>query len=116
MNWAKSLPSRLCKYGRVYVWAVSGKYIPNTYRFPVDWHPYDIDYACIKIVDSGCGIPEQDIEKLFDPFFTSKFTGRGLGLPVILGMLWYHQGAVTVLSKPGRGSIFCQRLCRIKST
>ena len=65
-----------------------------------------MDYACLEVADSGSGIAGKDIEKLFDPFFSSKFTGRGLGLPVVLGVLRAYSGAVAVESKPGRGSVF----------
>ncbi len=80
--------------------------IPATNRFPLDWQPQDMAYACLEVADSGCGIAGKDIEKLFDPFFSSKFTGRGLGLPVVLGVLREHRGAIVVESKPGRGSVF----------
>ena len=80
--------------------------IPATSRFPVDWQPRDPVYACLEVADAGCGIPEKDFEKIFDPFFSTRFTGRGLGLPVVLGILRTHHGAVTVESKPGHGSIF----------
>jgi signal transduction histidine kinase/ActR/RegA family two-component response regulator len=80
--------------------------IPATNRFPLDWQPQDMDYACLEVADSGSGIAGKDIEKLFDPFFSSKFTGRGLGLPVVLGVLRAYSGAVAVESKPGRGSVF----------
>jgi signal transduction histidine kinase/ActR/RegA family two-component response regulator len=75
-------------------------------RFPVDWQPRDPVYACMEVADAGCGIAENDIEKIFDPFYSTKFTGRGLGLPVVLGIARAHHGAVTVESEPGRGSIF----------
>ena len=58
------------------------------------------------MADTGCGIANKDIEKVFDPFFSTKLTGRGLGLPVVLGIVRAHHGAVTVESEPGRGSIF----------
>ena len=80
--------------------------IPAINRFPLDWQPQDMDYACLEVADSGSGIAGKDIEKLFDPFFSSKFTGRGLGLPVVLGVLRAYSGAVAVESKPGRGSVF----------
>jgi CheY-like chemotaxis protein len=58
------------------------------------------------VTDTGCGIEEKDIEKLFDPFFSSKFTGRGMGLAVVLGIVRAHSGVVMVESEPGRGSTF----------
>lgn len=81
-------------------------YIPAAHSFPVDWKPQESSYACIEVADTGCGIAGKDIEKIFDPFFSSKFTGRGLGLAVVLGIMKSHEGAVDVSSEPGRGSIF----------
>ncbi len=75
-------------------------------RFPVDWKPRDPAYACLEVADAGCGIAEENIEKMFDPFFSTKFTGRGLGLSVALGIVRAHHGVVTVESEPDRGSIF----------
>jgi len=74
--------------------------------FPVDWQSQDCVYACMEVTDTGCGIADKDIEKLFDPFFSSKFAGRGLGLSVVLGIVKVHDGAVTVESKMGQGSTF----------
>ena len=91
---------------RVTVKRVSPADIPKSHRFPVDWHPHDSAYACMQVADEGCGIADQDVEQLFDPFFSSKFIGRGLGLAVVLGIVRAHQGAVTVESEAGRGSIF----------
>ena len=80
--------------------------IPASQRFPIDWQPREPSYACMEVADAGCGIEENDIEKIFDPFFSTKFIGRGLGLPVVLGILRAHHGAVTVESESGLGSIF----------
>jgi two-component system, cell cycle sensor histidine kinase and response regulator CckA len=85
---------------------VSPTEISLTHRFPFDWQVQNTPHACLEITDTGCGIAEKDIEKLFDPFYSTKFTGRGLGLPVILGIVKAHGGGITLQSKPGVGSTF----------
>lgn len=75
------------------------------HRFPLDWQPEDCRYVCLEVIDTGCGIDENDIEKIFDPFFTQKFLGRGLGLPIVLGIVRAHYGAITVTSKVGYGTV-----------
>ncbi len=80
--------------------------VPDTKRLPIDWQPQEIAYACLEISDTGCGISIKEIEKIFDPFFTSKFTGRGMGLPVVMGIVKAHGGCITVDSEAGCGSIF----------
>jgi PAS domain S-box-containing protein len=85
---------------------VSSAEISTAHRFPIDWQPQDNLYACLEVADTGCGIVDGDIENFFDPFFSSKFTGRGLGLAVVLGIIRAHRGAVAVESEPGRGSVF----------
>ncbi len=90
---------------RLTIKTVSPVEIPASHRFPIDWQPQSIPYACMEVTDTGCGIADKDIEKIFDPFFTTKFTGRGMGLAVILGIVRAHDGAVSVESEPGRGSV-----------
>ena len=63
-------------------------------------------YVCLEIADTGKGMVPEVINKIFDPFFSTKFTGRGLGLPAVLGIIRRHQGAIHVTSTPGKGSVF----------
>ena len=91
---------------RLGIKTVTAADIPVTRRFPLDFQIQETAYACLEVVDAGSGITAKDMGKLFDPFFSSKFAGRGLGLPVVLGIVRSHQGVVTVESEPGRGSIF----------
>jgi PAS domain S-box-containing protein len=91
---------------RLAVRTVAATGIPAQRRFPVDYQLHESPYACLEVADSGSGISDQDLEKLFDPFFSRKFTGRGMGLAVVLGIARAHNWVITVDSKPGQGSIF----------
>jgi CheY-like chemotaxis protein len=91
---------------RVTVATVAPDAVPTVRRFPVGWQSPAGGCACLEVVDTGCGIADADMERLFDPFFTSKFAGRGMGLAVILGMVRAHGGAITVESTHGTGSVF----------
>jgi PAS domain S-box-containing protein len=80
--------------------------LPPARRFPIDFVPRSAAYACIEVADAGGGIAADDLGKLFDPFYSTKFTGRGMGLPAVLGIARAHEGVVTVESAPGVGSTF----------
>jgi len=85
---------------------VTAAEISAAHRFPVDSQPQAKVHACLEVRDSGCGIPAKEIEKIFDPFYSTKFLGRGLGLAVALGIVRALDGVITVESVPGRGSVF----------
>jgi len=58
----------------------------------------------VEVCDSGCGMEAETLARLFEPFYTTKFMGRGLGLPAVLGIMRGHSGAIRVDSRPGRGT------------
>lgn len=60
----------------------------------------------LTITDNGCGIPEEYLPTLFDPFVTHKKEGTGLGLPIAKQVVESHGGCIHVTSKPGQGSSF----------
>ena len=64
----------------------------------------------IKISDTGKGIPKELIKKIFDPFFTSKVYGPGLGLTVALTIVQYYRGFLSVETEIGKGSTFIIRI------
>ncbi len=66
----------------------------------------DRNYIKITIRDKGIGIPENLVEKIFDPYFTTKKEGSGLGLSISHSIVNKHMGSITVSSKPGRGTSF----------
>ncbi|RIK98603.1 MAG: hypothetical protein DCC71_20855 [Proteobacteria bacterium] len=63
-------------------------------------------YVRLDIADDGCGMDAETRERLFDPFFTSKESGHGLGMPVALGVVRAHGGGIAVESAPGAGTTF----------
>jgi len=66
----------------------------------------------IRVSDTGCGIPAADIDKVFDPFYTTKPEGEGtgLGLSIAYGIITRHNGTISVASKVGRGTVVTIRL------
>jgi len=72
-------------------------------------HVEEGEYAVLSVSDTGIGIPEKDLERIFEPFYTKKVMGRsgtGLGMAVVWGSIKDHNGYIDVKSKEGKGSTF----------
>jgi PAS domain S-box-containing protein len=62
------------------------------------------EYVAVEVRDEGPGMDEATLARAFEPFYSTKFPGRGLGLPVVLGVVRGHGGGLDVHSQPGRGT------------
>ena len=78
-----------------------GEYLRNTFLSP---ELPEGKYVFVEVSDNGCGMGPDTQAKIFDPFFSTKFTGRGLGLSAVLGIVRGHKGAIKVYSELGRGT------------
>jgi signal transduction histidine kinase len=63
-------------------------------------------YVCLEVTDNGCGMDNETRQRIFEPFYTTKFTGRGLGMSAVLGIIMSHCGALQIFSALGQGTTF----------
>ncbi len=63
-------------------------------------------YVSVRIADTGVGIPKSEVERIFDPFYTTKQDGTGLGLAAVLGVIRGHHGDIELTTEPGVGTEF----------
>jgi len=61
-------------------------------------------YLEIIVTDTGCGISDENIEKIFNPFFTTKREGTGLGLAICYGIIRRHEGEIEVVCHKNKGT------------
>ena len=64
------------------------------------------NYVFLEIKDTGSGMDNATISRIYDPFFSTKFTGRGLGMPAVHGIVRGHKGGIKISSEPDKGSTF----------
>jgi signal transduction histidine kinase len=81
----------------------NGKIVVKTRPFT---KPGGEPYVQIEFTDTGCGIPDEYLEDIFNPFFTTKSTGSGLGLSISNQIIQDHRGYIDVESRVGKGSSF----------
>lgn len=76
---------------------------------------YDSDFLFISVTDSGPGIDEKDVDRIFSPFYSMKETGLGLGLAYVKRIMEIHNGRVDVETQRGKGSTFILKFPLITS-
>ena len=64
------------------------------------------EFIVVEIEDTGCGIPDENLDKIFEPFFSTKKEGTGLGLAVSYGIIRNHQGSIKADSEKGKRTRF----------
>jgi two-component system cell cycle sensor histidine kinase/response regulator CckA len=63
-------------------------------------------FVFLEVSDTGCGMDSGTLQRIFDPFFSTKFTGRGLGLAAVMGIVESHHGHIRIRTAPGEGTTF----------
>ena len=106
MNLASNAAEAMSEGGNIFI-STENKYIDK----PIKGYDYveEGDYVVLTVSDTGVGIPSEDIERIFEPFYTKKKMGRsgtGLGLAVVWGTVKDHKGCIDVQSTEGKGTKF----------
>jgi two-component system, cell cycle sensor histidine kinase and response regulator CckA len=64
------------------------------------------EFVYLEVADSGIGMASETLQRIFDPFFSTKFSGRGLGLAAVMGIVEAHRGLIRIRTAPGEGTTF----------
>jgi two-component system sensor histidine kinase PilS (NtrC family) len=81
----------------------------------IEMYPAKNKHACVKISDTGCGMPLEILKSIFDPFFTTKSSGTGLGLSIVHRILEAYDSHLDVESEVNNGTIFTLRFKQIEA-
>ncbi len=93
--------------GRIRVRLGSGRIRPEDQKSLLVFPPEDSgDFVWIEVSDNGAGISPENLSRIFDPFYTTKVMGRGLGLAAVQGIARGHKGGLSVVSEVGHGTTF----------
>lgn len=65
------------------------------------------DFVFLRVTDDGKGMDSETLQRIFDPFFSTKFAGRGLGMATTLGIVSHHGGVITIDTSEERGTVVC---------
>jgi PAS domain S-box-containing protein len=65
-----------------------------------------LPYVYLEVTDTGAGMTPETLQRMFDPFFSTKFSGRGLGLAAVMGIVQSHHGLIRIRTEPGSGTSF----------
>jgi PAS domain S-box-containing protein len=68
--------------------------------------PSETPFVYLEVADNGGGMSPDTLSRIFDPFFSTKFSGRGLGLAAVMGIVQGHQGLIRIRTAPGEGTTF----------
>jgi signal transduction histidine kinase/ActR/RegA family two-component response regulator len=96
--------------GGVIAISAENKTINGQDRLPLE----NGDYVVVSVSDTGGGIPEENLVKIFDPYFSTKSGGFGLGLANSYFIVRNHRGHISVASQPGQGTTFCLYLPAVR--
>lgn len=84
----------------------TGEYAPQTNGLANGRLPHNSSYLFLQVEDNGCGMDEKVATKIFEPFFSTKQRGSGMGLATVQQIVKQHHGAITLSSNPDTGTKF----------
>lgn len=88
----------------------AGQAIPDTGTIRIATATDNAGRAIVTVADDGVGIPPENLEKIFDPFFSTKPSGTGLGLAMVHRIIDAHRGIIAIASAPGQGTVVTLQL------